>query len=41
MNAHYLKPSMKQLKSTACALSAILAMLVGSLRAQQVPIPHT
>jgi hypothetical protein len=41
MKGHYLKPSLKQLKSTACAISAILAMLVGSVQAQQVPNPQT
>ena len=30
-----------KLKSTACAISAILAMLAGNLHAQQVPIPQT
>src|SRR6476620_6124913 len=32
---------MKQLKFTACAVAIVLAMLVGSLHAQQVPIPQT
>ena len=41
MKGHYMKPGMKQhLKSTAWAIT-VLAMLVGNLQAQQVPIPQT
>jgi len=36
-----MKPGMKQLKFTACVISAILTMLVGSVQAQQVPNPQT
>ena len=37
-----MKPGMKKyLKLTACAIGAALAMLVGNLQAQQVPIPQT
>jgi hypothetical protein len=32
---------MKHLKSTACAVSIVLSMLVGNVQAQQVPIPRT
>jgi hypothetical protein len=32
---------MKHLKSSACAIGAVLSMLVGSVQAQQVPIPQT
>jgi hypothetical protein len=32
---------MKHLKSTACAIGTVLAMLVGNFQAQQVPIPQT
>ena len=41
MKGHYVKPGMKHLKSTACAIGTVLAMLVGDLQAQQVPIPQT
>ena len=41
MKGHYMKPGMKHLKSTACAIGIVLAMLVGNLQAQQVPIPQT
>ena len=41
MKGHYMKPGMKHLKSTACAIGTVLAMLVGDLQAQQVPIPQT
>jgi len=38
----YMEPGMKKsLKLTACAIGAALAMLVGNLQAQQVPIPQT
>ena len=36
MKGHYMK-----LKSTSCAISTVVAMLVGNLQAQQVPIPQT
>jgi hypothetical protein len=36
-----MKPGMKYLKSTACAIGIVLSMLVGSTQAQQVPIPQT
>jgi hypothetical protein len=36
-----MKPGMKHLKSTACAIGTVLALLVGNLQAQQVPIPQT
>ena len=36
-----MKTNMKHLKSTACAIGIVLAMLVGNLQAQQVPIPET
>jgi hypothetical protein len=36
-----MKPGMKHLKSTACAIGIVLSMLVGSTQAQQVPIPQT
>ena len=36
-----MKPGMKHLKSTACAIGTVLSMLVGNLQAQQVPIPQT
>ena len=36
-----MKPGMKHLKSTACAVSIVLSMLVGNVQAQQVPIPQT
>ena len=35
-----MKPGMKHLKST-CAIGTVLAMLVGNVQAQQVPIPQT
>ena len=35
-----MKPN-KYIQSTACAIGAVLAMLVGNLQAQQVPIPQT
>ena len=41
MKGHDMKPGMKHLKSTACAIGIVLAMLVGNLQAQQVPIPQT
>jgi hypothetical protein len=37
----YMREMKKYLKLTACAIGAALAMLVGGLRAQQVPIPQT
>ena len=36
-----MKPSMKHLTFTACAISASLLVLVGNAQAQQVPIPQT
>ena len=36
-----MQPGMKLLKSTACAIGTVLAMLVGNVQAQQVPIPQT
>ena len=36
-----MKPRMKHLKSTACAIGIVLSMLAGSTQAQQVPIPQT
>jgi hypothetical protein len=36
-----MKPGLKHLKSTACAVSIVLSMLVGNVQAQQVPIPRT
>ena len=36
-----MKPYMKHLQSTACAIGTVLVMLVGNLQAQQVPIPET
>ena len=36
-----MKLGMKHLKSTVCAIGTVLAMLVGNLQAQQVPIPQT
>ncbi len=36
-----MKPRTKQLKSTAWAISTVLAMLVGDVQGQQVPIPQT
>ena len=36
-----MKPSMKHLTCTACAISAALLVLVGNAQAQQVPIPQT
>ena len=36
-----MKPNRKPLKYTACAIGTVLAMLVGNLHAQQVPIPQT
>ena len=36
-----MKPYMKHLQSTACAIGTVLSMLVGNLQAQQVPIPQT
>jgi hypothetical protein len=41
MKERHMKPVMKHLKSTACAVSIVLSMLVGNLQAQQVPIPQT
>jgi hypothetical protein len=41
MKEHQMKPCLKHLKSTACAVGIVLSMLVGSLQAQQVPIPQT
>ena len=32
-----MKPGMKHLKSTACAIGIVLSMLAGSTQAQQVP----
>lgn len=37
----YMKPGMKHLKFTACAIGTVLAVLVADLQAQQVPIPTT
>ena len=34
-----MKPSMKHLKSTACAIAIVLSMLVGNTQAQQFPNP--
>jgi hypothetical protein len=39
--ARHMKPDMKLLTSTACAIGIILSMLVGNVQAQQVPIPKT
>ena len=36
-----MKPGLKHLKSTACAVGIVLSMLVGNVQAQQVPIPRT
>ena len=36
-----MKPGMKYLESTACAIGIVLLMLVGNVKAQQVPIPQT
>ncbi len=36
-----MNPKMNHLKSTASAIGTVLAMLVGNLHAQQVPIPQT
>jgi hypothetical protein len=36
-----MKPGTKQLKSTACAIGTVFAMLAGNVQAQQVPIPQT
>ena len=36
-----MKPSTTHLKLTACAIGTVLAMLVGNLQAQSVPIPQT
>ena len=36
-----MKPCMKHLTSTACAVGIVLSMLMGNLQAQQVPIPQT
>ena len=36
-----MKPCMEHLQSTACVIGTVLAMLVGNLQAQQVPIPQT
>jgi hypothetical protein len=41
MKEHHMKPGMRHPKSTACAVSIVLSMLVGNLQAQQVPIPKT
>jgi len=41
MKGHYMKPGMKYLKSTVCAIGTVLAMLAGDVRAQQVPLPQT
>ena len=41
MKGHYIKPGMKPLTSTACAIGVVLALLVGHLHAQQVRIPQT
>jgi hypothetical protein len=41
MREHDMKPGMKHLKPTACAIGIVLSMLVGSTQAQQVPIPQT
>ena len=41
MKGQHMKSRMKHLKSTACAIGTVLAMLVGDLQAQQVPIPQT
>ena len=35
-----MKPN-RYIQSTACAIGTVLAMLVGNLQAQQVPIPQT
>ena len=37
----HMKPGMKHLKFTACAIGTVLLMLVGNVQAQQVPIPQT
>ena len=36
-----MKPGVKHLKSTACAIATVLLMLGGTLQAQQFPIPQT
>jgi hypothetical protein len=36
-----MKPGMKRLTFTACAIGVILSVLVGNAQAQQVPIPQT
>lgn len=36
-----MKPGMNPLKSVACTIAVALAMLVGNVQAQQVPIPQT
>ena len=41
MKEHYVKPGMKHLTFTACAIGTVLALLVGDLQAQQVPLPQT
>ncbi|MGC2747125.1 MAG: DUF1214 domain-containing protein [Pseudolabrys sp.] len=41
MKEHDMKPGMRHLKSTTCAVGVVLSMLVGNVQAQQVPIPRT
>ena len=41
MKGHFMKPGVKHLKSTACAIATVLLMLGGTLQAQQFPIPQT
>ena len=41
MKRHHMKSGMKHVTSAACAIGTVLAMLVGNLQAQQVPIPQT
>ena len=36
-----MKPGMKHLKSTACAITIVISALVGNVQAQQVPLPQT
>jgi hypothetical protein len=35
-----MKPGMKHLTFTACAIGVILSVLVGNAQAQQVPLPQ-
>ena len=36
-----MQPEMKHFKTAVCVISVALALLVGNIRAQQVPLPRT